>query len=218
MSKSVESVLRALGVLECFHGHDRPLRVADVATDAGLSRGTAHRLLNTLVDSGYLVVGSGGYELTPKVLRLGVGHQTLDPLILAAQPELDALTATLGLHSAVGVLDDGPLGQSVVCVASASSSGPLAVSTTIGSRLPIDSTSLGRVLRAQDPDGYQIVVGEYDPQLRTVGVPIVGRVGQVVAALAVVAADPDLPPHYLEREVLDSAWATARAIGQRLQN
>lgn len=218
MSKSVESVLRALGVLECFHGHDRPRRVADVAADAGLSRGTAHRLLNTLVASGYLVVGSGGYELTPKVLRLGVAHLAQDPLILAAQPELDALTSTLGLHTAVGVLDDGPLGQSVVCVASASNAGPLAVSTTIGSRLPVDSTSLGRVLQTQDPDRHHVVVGEHDPQLRTVGVPIVGPMRRVVAALAVVAADPGLPLEYLEGEVLESAWAAARAIAERLQN
>ncbi len=208
MSKPVASVLRALDVLACFDGNERAMSVADVAVAADLSRGTAHRLLHTLVGLGYLVVDGGSFQLTPHVLKLGHGYLRTDPLGSVAQRVLNNLTLATGLHSAVGVRD----GDEVIVVAAASAVGPLSVSTTVGSRLPAAVTSLGRVLLTGDADGFQQVEGEFDPQLRSIGVPIVSVDGDLVGALSVVTGQPDFTMRRLVDEMLTPATEAAASI------
>ena len=212
MSKPVASVLRALDVLACFDAEERQLSVADVAVAADLSRGTAHRLLHTLVGLGYLVVDGGSFQLTPHVLKLGHGYLRTDPLGSVAQGVLDDLTLATGLHSAVGVLDGGE----VIVVAAASAVGPLSVSTTVGSRLPAGLTSLGRVLLAEEGVGHQQVEGEFDPQLRSIGVPIVSADGDLVGALSVVTGEPDFTMKRLVAEMLTPATEAAASISLAL--
>ncbi len=212
MSRPVVSVLRSLDVLACFDGSERALSVADVAVAADLSRGTAHRLLHTLVGLGYLVVDGGSFQLTPHVLKLGHGYLRTDPLGSVAQRVLDDLTLATGLHSAVGVLD----GDEVIVVAAASAVGPLSVSTTVGSRLPAGLTSLGRVLLAGDVAGHQQVEGEFDLQLRSIGVPIVSVDGDLVGALSVVTGQSDFTMRRLVDEMRTPATDAATAISTAL--
>lgn len=213
MSKPVASVLRALDVLACFGANERAMNVAEVAVAADLSRGTAHRLLHTLVGLGYLVVDGGSFQLTPRVLKLGHGYLRADPLGSVAQQVLDGLTLATGLHSAVGFLD----GDEVIVVAAASAVGPLSVSTTVGSRLPAGLTSLGKVLLAGDIVGYQQVEGEFDPQLRSIGLPIVSIDGDLVGALSVVTGQPDFTMKRLVDEMLTPATEAAAAISTALK-
>ncbi len=212
MSKPVASVLRSLDVLSCFDGDERALTVADVALTAGLSRGTAHRLLHTLVGLGYLIADKGSFQLTPRVLLLGHGYLRTDPLGAVAQQVLDDLTLTTGLHSAVGVLD----WDEVIVVAAASPVGPLSVSTSVGARLPAAVTSLGKVLLAGDTFGYQQVEGEFDPQLRSIGVPIVSEDGDLLGALSMVTVEPDFTMIRLIDEMLTPAIQAASAISVAL--
>ncbi len=212
MSKPVASVMRSLDVLACFDTEERQLSVADVAVAADLSRGTAHRLLHTLVGLGYLVVDGGSFQLTPHVLKLGDGYLRTDPLGSVAQGVLDDLTMATSLHSAVGVLD----GDEVIVIAAASAVGPLSVSTTVGSRLPAAVTSLGRVLLAGDIAGYQQVEGEFDPQLRSIGVPIVSADGGLVGALSVVTGQPGFTMKHLVAEMLTPATEAAASISLAL--
>src|SRR3954451_13334960 len=69
----VQSVAKAFAVLKAF-GRDLPeLTVAEVAGRAGLDRGTAFRLIHTLVGLGYLrpVPDGRRFRLTLKCLELG---------------------------------------------------------------------------------------------------------------------------------------------------
>lgn len=208
MNQPVVSVLRALDVLACFAETERPQTTSDVAVATCLSRGTVHRLLHTLVQSGYLVQLNGSFVLTPHVRKLGAGFLATDPLGLVAQPVLEGLTADTGLHSAVAILD----GHDVVCVAAAPAVGPLALSTKIGSRLPAGSTSLGRVLLGELIDGHVCVEGEFDPQLRSLGVPILATGQRLVGSLALVSSDPAVSLVELERLVLEAAQVAAAQI------
>jgi IclR family pca regulon transcriptional regulator len=50
----VKTLRKALAVLDAFAATGQPLSVAEVAVRAGVTRPTAHRLVQTLVAEGYL--------------------------------------------------------------------------------------------------------------------------------------------------------------------
>ncbi|MCB2108490.1 MAG: helix-turn-helix domain-containing protein [Rhodobacteraceae bacterium] len=76
MTKSVQSVSRALQVLEYLNQHSGGT-VREISTETGLSRGTVFRLLETLRNEGYLRKDSGSpaYWLTGRVRALSDGYQ-----------------------------------------------------------------------------------------------------------------------------------------------
>lgn len=65
---------KAFSILDIF-SHARPsLRLADIAEATGIDRSTAHRMLRSMVDQGYLMHrrDSRRYELGPSLLRLAL--------------------------------------------------------------------------------------------------------------------------------------------------
>src|SRR4051812_805381 len=70
---TVQSVVKAFGVIRAFDSTVPELTLSQIAARASLDRGTTFRLVNTLVDLGSLraVVGSKRYRLTLKCLELG---------------------------------------------------------------------------------------------------------------------------------------------------
>jgi IclR family transcriptional regulator, pca regulon regulatory protein len=100
----VQSAAKAFAVLRAF-GPDLPqLTITEVAGRAGLDRGTAFRLIQTLVSLGYLraVPGSRRYRLSLKCLELGF-------LALSSQ-DLRAHAAPLLRERVPGIADAGSLG------------------------------------------------------------------------------------------------------------
>lgn len=69
----VQSAAKVFAVLRAFDAGLPELTITEVAGRAGLDRGTAFRLINTLVALGYLrpVPGSKRYRLSLKCLELG---------------------------------------------------------------------------------------------------------------------------------------------------
>lgn len=65
---------KAFSILDVF-SHTRPsLRLADISEATGIDRSTAHRMLRSMVDQGYLMHrrDSRRYELGPSLLRLAL--------------------------------------------------------------------------------------------------------------------------------------------------
>ena len=97
----VQSVAKAFAVLKAF-GQDLPaLTIAEVAVRAGLDRGTAFRLIQTLAGLGYLrpVPDGRRYRLTLKCLELGFSALSADDLPGHAEPLLrDAVPAIAFAH------------------------------------------------------------------------------------------------------------------------
>lgn len=75
MTKIVQSLQRGLAVLEALNRHNG-LNANQIAKRCGLSRGTAHRMLETLRTEGYLLRDehSGAYWLSIKVRGLSDGY------------------------------------------------------------------------------------------------------------------------------------------------
>ena len=109
----VESLARGLDVLACFDAGHRCMSLTDVARAAGLARPTARRLLLTLEELGFVRSSGGSFELTPKVLTLGMAYVGALGLWDIARPHLEELVARTGESSSMAQLD----GSDIVYVA-----------------------------------------------------------------------------------------------------
>src|SRR6201996_1194803 len=123
------------------------MSLAAVADAAGLPRPTARRILLTLEQLGYVRQASGGYELTPRVLDLGMRYVLSRGLWEVARPHLAALVAQTGESSSIGQLD----GSDILYVARVAVPKIVTLSVTVGTRFPALATSLGKVLLAALP-------------------------------------------------------------------
>jgi IclR family pca regulon transcriptional regulator len=105
----VLSVAKAFSVLKAF-GPDLPeLTAAEVAARAGLDRGTAFRLVHTLVGLGYLraVPDSRRFRLGLKCLELGFSVLSARGLPEHAAPLLRELVPAVADAGSLGVLEAG---------------------------------------------------------------------------------------------------------------
>jgi len=140
----VQSLARGLSVIRAFDA-DRPrLTLSEVAERTGLTRAAARRFLLTLVDLGYVHTDGSRFALTPRVLELGYSYLSSLTLPELAEPHLERLSAQVRESSSVAVLD----ADHIVYVARVATSRIMAVTITVGTRLPAHATSMGRVLLA----------------------------------------------------------------------
>jgi IclR family transcriptional regulator, pca regulon regulatory protein len=141
----VEALARGLDVLTCF-GESRPtMTLAEVATETGLPRPTARRLLLTLAELGYVRIQGPLFMLTPQVLRLGIAYVGSLGLWDIARPHLMDLVAQTHESSSMAQLD----GSDIVYVARVAVPKIIALQVSIGTRFPVLQTSQGKVLLAE---------------------------------------------------------------------
>jgi len=157
----IEAIARGLDVIRAF-GPGRPvMSLANVADASHLPRPTALRILKTLEQLGYVrqAEGSaggrpsgsghsgGGYELTPRVLDLGMSYVLSRGLWEVARPHMEALVAQTRESTSIAQLD----GSDIVYVARVAVPKIVTLAVTIGTRFPAMQTSLGKVLLAALP-------------------------------------------------------------------
>ena len=124
------------------------MSLAAVAAASGLPRPTARRILLTLEQLGYVrQAGGAAYELTPRVLDLGMSYVLSRGLWEVARPHMEALVARTRESSSIAQLD----GSDIVYVARVAVPKIVTLSVTIGTRFPAMQTSLGKVLLAALP-------------------------------------------------------------------
>jgi len=144
----IEAIARGLDVIRAFGPGQPAMTLAAVATASELPRPTARRILLTLEQLGYVrQAGGGGYELTPRVLDLGMSYVLSRGLWEVARPHMEALVAATGESTSIAQLD----GSDIVYVARVAVPKIVTLSVTIGTRFPAMQTSLGKVLLAALP-------------------------------------------------------------------
>ena len=87
----IEALARGLEVITAFQPRQPVMSLTDMATATGLARPTARRILLTLVELGYVRPQGGGFDLTPRVLDLGVAYVRSMGLWDVARPHLEWL-------------------------------------------------------------------------------------------------------------------------------
>lgn len=144
----VRTFARGLQVIEALGRHKPGMNIASVAEDTGLSRSVVKRYLLTLTDLGYTSMDGKSYALTPKVLNLGLSYLYSLPFWRQAQLELEELSQHIRQSCAMSILD----GNEIVYVVRVPTYKILRASPTLGSRLPANAVSMGRVLLAEAAD------------------------------------------------------------------
>ncbi|HEX6453132.1 MAG TPA: IclR family transcriptional regulator C-terminal domain-containing protein [Trebonia sp.] len=154
----IEAIARGLDVIRAFGPGQPVMSLAGVAAACGLPRPTARRILLTLEQLGYVrQAGGPGYELTPRVLDLGMSYVLSRGLWEIARPHMEALVARTHESSSIAQLD----GSDIVYVARVAVPKIVALAVTIGTRFPAMQTSLGKVLLAAlPPDEAERVLAE----------------------------------------------------------
>ena len=145
----IEALARGLDVIRAFRPHQPVMSLTAVAAAAGLARPTARRVLLTLEQLGYVRPAGGGFELTPRVLELGMTYVLSRSLWEVARPHLECLVSRTHESSSIAQLD----GPDIVYVARVAVPKIIALAVTIGTRFPAMPTSLGKVLLAALPPG-----------------------------------------------------------------
>ncbi len=147
-SDNVAAVLKVFAVLESLVD-DRRASLADLASRAMTSKATAHRLLNTMVELGYVERDddTDRYALTLKLFSLGARSiQDRNDLLWAADRVMAKLSRMTGESINLGVMDNTE--ERVVYAHKYDSHYNLSMQSTLGKRNPLHSTSLGKALLA----------------------------------------------------------------------
>ncbi|HEX2175285.1 MAG TPA: IclR family transcriptional regulator [Nocardioidaceae bacterium] len=146
---------RALAILGAFDQRHRRLNLTDLAARAGLPAATAHRLVGELVAWGALSrTAAGEYVVGRRLWDIGLLAPVHTGLRQIASPYLhDLYGATLAtVHLAVR--ED----RQALYVDRLSGHASVPVVSTIGSRLPLHATGVGKVLLAHAPADVQAPV------------------------------------------------------------
>ncbi|GLY18307.1 IclR family transcriptional regulator [Kineosporia rhizophila] len=154
MSAPVSVTSRALALLSAFDEHHRRLTLTELARRAGLPLATAHRLAGELLEWGALerqAPGSTYFVIGRRIWDLGLLAPVQTGLRQVASPFLhDIYAATLAtVHLAVRD------GDEVLYVDRLAGHQSVPVVSEIGSRLPLYSTGVGKVLLAHAPADVQ---------------------------------------------------------------
>ncbi|PZA21375.1 IclR family transcriptional regulator domain-containing protein, partial [Modestobacter versicolor] len=179
----VEALARGLDVLACFSTERPAMSLSEVAGRVGLARPTARRLLLTLEELGFVRSTGGQFQLTPRVLTLGMAYVGALGLWDIARPHLAELVARTGESSSMAQLD----GSDIVYVARVAVPKLITLRVEIGTRFPAAQTSQGKVLLAAlSPDELARTLAEPS---RAGLPPYIGRTaGQLADELTEVRA------------------------------
>lgn len=160
----VNSVAKAFAVLTAFQPTAPVMSVSEVAAATNLDRGTAYRLLVTLLDLGYLInVPSKRFRLSLKCLELGFNALSSHDLWEHAKPLLEecvpgvADAASLGTLEGSDILylqrvDNGLAGRNL--------------DLRPGRRVKAYASALGHAILAYLPESTQIQTLESSPRIK----------------------------------------------------
>jgi IclR family KDG regulon transcriptional repressor len=140
---SVEAVAKALDILEVFNGSE-PLTLNEISRRVQMNKSRTFRLLHTLAERGYV-------DRSPDALRYQLGvrlferaaHVRRDVKQLA-RPFMQSLHNRFNETVNLGVLNQG----NVLYIDILESSRPFRMAATVGCRMPVHLTSMGKAILA----------------------------------------------------------------------
>jgi len=161
----VQAVAKAFAVLKAFGRGLPALTVAEVAAAAGLDRGTAFRLIHTLVGLGYLRAVPEGrrFRLTLKCLELGHAVLAATDLPGHATPLLRQMVPGLAEAGSLGVLEQGEVIYLARVEAGLERHGLV---RRPGTRIGAYATALGQAMLAFLPRAAQVAHLEAVPRVK----------------------------------------------------
>ncbi|WP_141503173.1 IclR family transcriptional regulator [Paenibacillus luteus] len=161
----IQSLDRALTILDLFDEHNRVLKITEISTRVGLHKSTVHSLLKTLQLHRYIEQDENGlYRLGMRLLEKGqLLLQSFDIREIARGP-MDALSGKTG-QTVHLVIRDGAEG---VYIDKVEGSKAAIRYSRIGRRVPLHSSAVGKVLAAYMPEAeLERLLEGYDYSIHT---------------------------------------------------
>ncbi|MFC3339373.1 IclR family transcriptional regulator [Paracandidimonas soli] len=230
MSKNtnrVEAVERALIVLDAFKQGKLTLTLAELAACTGLYKSTILRLIGSLEQYGYITrTPQGSYHLGISIFQLGMRYKHTFDVEDIIRPCLRNLVASTHETAAYYIR----VGDQRLCLYRENSPRSARHHLEEGSFLPLEFGATGHILRVfggqaneteQDrqthAQGHYISLGERDPDVAAVAVPILDKHGTAYGSLSVSG----LRSRYTEEKrlfALKELVAEAQKLSESLQN
>ncbi len=143
----VQSVQRALDLLEVVVARGGSATIGEIATAADIPLATAHRLLRTLVERGYMRQSPDRrYALGFRLVPLGAAASSMAGA--GTEHLLGGLVDALGETANLAMLE----GSSVTYVAQAPGRHSMRMFTEVGRRVQPHCTAVGKAMLAELPD------------------------------------------------------------------
>jgi len=144
----VKSAVRTVELLEYLAARqDKPARIREISEALDMPRSSAHALLRTLMDQGWVRCDDTGalYGIGIRALLVGTSYLDGDPYLPMIAPFLDDLRTDWGETFHLGRLD----GTDIVYLATRESQQYRRAASRVGRRLPAHATALGKALLAE---------------------------------------------------------------------
>ena len=141
---------KAFSVLEAVSTNSAPTSMSDIIRVTGMTKPTAHRIVNLLIDIGFLDRDGSGMGFIEGANLVDLAHKTL----AAAAPRslrhsiLQGLSDETGETSNYGVLSGGE----VIYLDRVEAKWPLRLRFNAGSRVPAHCTAIGKLLLSRLPE------------------------------------------------------------------
>ena len=149
-SGTVQSVDRALLLLEALALEAEGFRLSDLARQVGLAPSTTHRLLTALEHRGFAQFDPARtrWHVGRRAFAVGVAFSRWQSFIAAAMPYLSRLRDGTRETANLGILEDGE----VMTVAQVESREIIRAIATPGGRAPVMNSGMGKAIVATWPD------------------------------------------------------------------
>ncbi len=179
-AQRVESVERALAILDCFDEAHLTLSLSEIASRSGLYPSTALRLCGSLERGHFLRRNEDGrYRLGSKIHRLGRIYEQTYPLASVMRPALQRLSERTGETAAFYIRE----GAQRLCLFRVNGPRPVRSHLDEGALLPLDKGAAGHVLMAWGGGrseryeavraaGYCLSRGERDVDSAAIAIPV----------------------------------------------
>ena len=146
----IASAAATLEVLEFIGNAAGPVQLTAVVDAIGRPKGTVHRMLATLVNTGFVVQdpNTSQYSLTLKLWRLGTATVARLDIVKVARPWLERLVAATDETVHLSMLDAS---GGIIYISKVESPRSIRVQTQIGQLAPAWSSATGRSILAFNP-------------------------------------------------------------------
>lgn len=161
----VTALARGLDVLRCFRPHETLLSNAELSARTGLPKPTVSRLLHTLCKLDYLSCdeATGNYRLSAGVLSLGFG--VIAGMEIADRAKGILLDLRDGPNSYITAAVAQAHITDAIYVAVERSCEDISLAITIGARLPLFFSAIGRAILVAMSDEDRETAFDYGAQL-----------------------------------------------------
>ncbi len=146
----VQSLSRALTLLERIAASETGITLSDLAQQVGLAASTTHRLLNTLEQHGFAALDAdrGVWFVGVKAFTVGNAFLADRDVVGIARPFMRRLMERSGESVNLAILDDGE----VVFLAQIQCREMMRMLVRLGGRAPVHASGAGKCLLAALPD------------------------------------------------------------------